>query len=55
MTGTDSVDRERLRQLMMAALDGEISKSDRRELDRILASDSEARQEWERQLPISAP
>lgn len=40
-------DRERLRGLMMAALDGEISDEDRAELDRGLVSDGELRREWE--------
>lgn len=40
-------DRDRLRQLMMAALDGEIDEADRRELERGLACDGEIRAEWE--------
>jgi ferric-dicitrate binding protein FerR (iron transport regulator) len=33
---------------MMAALDGEISEQERRELDRRLAADAALREEWER-------
>ena len=33
---------------MMAALDGEISPEEQRELDRVLETDSEIREEWER-------
>ena len=40
-------DRERLRGLMMAALDGEISAGNREELDRGLETDAELRREWE--------
>jgi len=39
---------ERARRLMMAALDGEITSEERRELDRILEHDPEIRGEWER-------
>ncbi len=39
---------ERAHQLMMAALDGEISKEERRELDRLLKGDAELRTEWKR-------
>ena len=40
-------DRERLRGLMMAALDGEISFENRAELERGLETDGELRREWE--------
>lgn len=39
-------DAERLRRLMMAALDGEISARDRGELDRALAEDPDLATEW---------
>ena len=39
---------ERARRLMMAALDGEITSEDRRELDRILEHDPDLRGEWKR-------
>jgi anti-sigma factor RsiW len=48
MSPRDSVDPERSRRLMMAALDGEISPEEQRELDRVLETDSEVREEWER-------
>ena len=48
MSPRDSVDPERSRRLMMAALDGEISPEEQRELDRVLETDSEFREEWER-------
>lgn len=38
---------ERVRQLMMEAVDGEISPPDQAELDAALANDSELRNEWE--------
>ncbi|RKZ13064.1 hypothetical protein DRQ53_13905 [bacterium] len=40
-------DREKLRVLMMAALDGEISPGDAEELEQGLAADGDLRQEWE--------
>lgn len=40
-------DREKLRGLMMAALDGEITADERAELERGLEADGELRQEWE--------
>ena len=43
--GTDR--RERARHLMMAALDGELSPEERRELDGHLATDERLRSEWE--------
>ena len=47
MSDGKRADEEQVRRLMMAALDGEISKIDRRELDRLLESDAELRREWE--------
>ena len=46
MSGNDNT--ERARRLMMAALDGEISQDDQRELDHLLDGDAEIRTEWER-------
>ena len=43
-----TVDRERTRRLMMAALDGEISGEDRRELEQMLERDAELQEEWQR-------
>lgn len=40
--------RERARQLMMAALDDELAKGEREELDRLLAELPELRSEWDR-------
>jgi len=40
-------DHERMRRLMMAALDAEISDEDRRELERGLVQDEALRREWE--------
>ena len=48
MSRPDSVDAERAHRLMMAALDGEISPEERRELDEILEADAEIRGEWKR-------
>ena len=42
--GTDR--RERARHLMMAALDGELSPEERRELDGHLATDERLKSEW---------
>jgi ferric-dicitrate binding protein FerR (iron transport regulator) len=39
---------------MMAALDGEISGTERSELDRLLASDEALREEWERMNRVRA-
>lgn len=47
MSPRDSVDTQRARRLMMAALDGEISSEERHELDRVLETHSEIREEWE--------
>lgn len=48
MSGNGTAARERLRHLMMAALDGEIDAPERAELERALESDPELRSEWER-------
>jgi len=42
-----TVDRERVNRLMMAALDGEISPDERRELDAVIDSHPEVRREYE--------
>ena len=42
------IDRERVQALMMAAVDGEISDADRRELDAIMSSAPDVAQEWQR-------
>lgn len=47
MTRNESVDRERVNRLMMAALDGEISPDERRELEGTLERNPEIRREWE--------
>jgi hypothetical protein len=47
VSGDGFNEKERARQLMMAALDGEISGEDRRELDRYLETDAGLRDEWE--------
>ena len=47
MTRNESVDRERVNRLMMAALDGEISPDERSELEGILERNPEIRREWE--------
>jgi ferric-dicitrate binding protein FerR (iron transport regulator) len=47
-TRDDSGWREEARRLMMAALDGEISPDQRRQLDRFLADNPELREDWER-------
>ena len=47
MSPRDSFDTERARRLMMAALDGEISPEEQRELDGMLETKSEIREEWE--------
>ena len=48
MTNDDSRNRERARALMMAALDGEISPEDRRQLDALVAESAELAAEWRR-------
>ncbi len=48
MTRNDPADRERASRLMMAALDGEISATERQELDQLLETDDRIRDEWER-------
>ncbi len=40
------IERENIRNLMMAALDGECSKSECRQLDEALAANAELRHEW---------
>ena len=47
MTRNDAVDRERANRLMMAALDGEISSEERRELVQTLQRRPEIRRGWE--------
>jgi ferric-dicitrate binding protein FerR (iron transport regulator) len=47
VTRSDAVDRERVNWLMMAALDGEISSDERRELEGVLERSPEIRREWE--------
>jgi ferric-dicitrate binding protein FerR (iron transport regulator) len=44
----DPIRHERARHLMMAALDGELGRQDRSELDRLLAADATLREEWAR-------
>jgi hypothetical protein len=39
---------ERVRQLLMSALDGELNAIERRELERLLDADSSLRDEWDR-------
>ncbi len=46
MSPRDSDDAQRARRLMMAALDGESTPEERRELDRMLETNSEFREEW---------
>lgn len=48
MSRNESIDRERVNRLMMAALDGEIAADEHRELDAILERDPAIREEWER-------
>ena len=48
MTPKESIDRERVNRLMMAALDGEIAPDERRELEASIERDPEIRGEWER-------
>jgi ferric-dicitrate binding protein FerR (iron transport regulator) len=48
VTHNGSVDRERVQGLMMAAMDGEISATDRIELDALLAARPEVADEWRR-------
>jgi ferric-dicitrate binding protein FerR (iron transport regulator) len=48
MTSNETNDKARVQGLMMGALDGEISAEEQRELDGILARDSEVRAEWDR-------
>lgn len=46
MSGDRRADLERPQRLMMAALDGEITEDERRELDRLLDGDAALRREW---------
>ena len=48
MSGHDPDRDERARHLMMAALDGELSRGERDELDRLVDADASLREEWER-------
>lgn len=48
MSAHDPIRHERARHLMMAALDGELGRQDRAELDRLLAADATLREEWAR-------
>jgi ferric-dicitrate binding protein FerR (iron transport regulator) len=48
MTRGDDIDLDRVHELMMAALDGECSDADRRELEAQLARRPELRDEWRR-------
>ena len=48
MTHDDSLDRERIQHLMMAALDGEISTGEQRELDALIAAHPDVADEWRR-------
>ena len=48
MTNDERVHRERARALMMAAMDGEISPGDRRELDHLLEGAPDLQAEWRR-------
>lgn len=48
MTNNESLDRERVQQLMMAALDGEISTEDQRELDALIVAHPDVAHEWRR-------
>ena len=47
-TRDDSGRRDEARRLMMAALDGEISPDQRRQLDQLLAGNTALREDWER-------
>jgi len=46
VTQNDPLDRERVQQLMMAALDGEISADEKRELDAAIAAHPDIAHEW---------
>lgn len=52
MNGESTSEQDRRRHLLMAALDGEVSAQERAELDRILAEDSELREEWDRMVRL---
>lgn len=47
-SGTPADGRERARHLMMAALDGEISRQEQEELEGLLSGDADLSEEWER-------
>jgi len=51
-TRDDSGRRDESRRLMMAALDGEISPDQRRQLDRLLADNQDLREDWERMSKV---
>lgn len=48
MTHNEPLDRERVQQLMMAALDGEIPADEQRELDALIAAHPDVAHEWRR-------
>lgn len=48
MTHQDPLNRERVQQLMMAALDGEVSSDEQRELDGLIAAHPDVAHEWRR-------
>lgn len=52
MTHTQDVDRERARSLMMAAIDGECTAEERRELDALVAASPELTAEWRRMTRV---
>ena len=52
MTGANGDTAERLRRLMMAALDGEIEGSEREEMERHLVADPALQAEWERMKQV---
>lgn len=52
MTGTAHRDDDRVRRLMMAALDGESTPEERAELERLLAADVELMEEWNRLVAL---
>jgi len=48
MSGVTGESRDRAHELMMAALDGEISEAEQRELERFFADDPALKSEWDR-------
>ena len=52
MTHSDSVGRDRAHALMMAAIDGEITPADRRELDALIAKQPGLADEWRRMTRV---